>query len=136
MSVASLEKFNKQFENQPPRTVSRLLELEKAGEFSFYLPVSDKLDTATLNMEDSPSGRAEARARIRRAACARATARSARRDGAGVMRVARALRATLWGYLPAMRSTGRRGRHGQDSVRFSRDTPSYFSPQNRLCHPR
>lgn len=48
MSVASLEKFNKQFENQPPRTVSRLLELEKAGEFSFYLPVSDKLDTATL----------------------------------------------------------------------------------------
>lgn len=48
MSVASLEKFNKQFENNEPRTVSEILALEKKGEFSFYLPVADKLDTETL----------------------------------------------------------------------------------------
>ena len=48
MSVASLEKFNKQFEHTGPRTVSEILAEERAGSFSFYIPTADKLDTAAL----------------------------------------------------------------------------------------
>lgn len=48
MSVASLEKFNKQFENKNPRTVSQLLAEERAGNFSFYIPTADKLDASSL----------------------------------------------------------------------------------------
>ncbi len=48
MSVASLEKFNKQFENKNPRTVSQLLSEERAGNFSFYIPTADKLDVSSL----------------------------------------------------------------------------------------
>lgn len=48
MSVASLEKFNKQFENKKTRTVSQLLEEEREGSFSFYIPTADKLDTSSL----------------------------------------------------------------------------------------
>lgn len=48
MSVASLEKFNKQFSAGELRTVAQLLQAEKKGEFSFYIPTSDKLDTAVL----------------------------------------------------------------------------------------
>ena len=48
MSVASLEKFNKQFEHVPPRSVAQILAAEREGRFSFYIPTSDKLDTATL----------------------------------------------------------------------------------------
>lgn len=48
MSVASLEKFNKQFEKEEPRLVSQLLQAEREGTFAFYIPSADKLDTATL----------------------------------------------------------------------------------------
>ena len=48
MSVASLEKFNKQFSAGELRTVAQLLQAEKKGEFSFYIPTSEKLDTAVL----------------------------------------------------------------------------------------
>ena len=48
MSVASLEKFNKQFEHTGPRTVSEILAEERAGSFAFYIPTADKLDTASL----------------------------------------------------------------------------------------
>lgn len=48
MSVASLEKFNKQFEGRAPCSIARLLEEEKEGTFAFYIPTAVKLDTATL----------------------------------------------------------------------------------------
>lgn len=48
MSAGSLEKFNKQFEGRGERLLSEILEEERTGRFSFYMPTSDKLDTATL----------------------------------------------------------------------------------------
>lgn len=48
MSVASLEKFNKQFEGKPSCTVSHILKEERAGRFAFYIPTASELDTAAL----------------------------------------------------------------------------------------
>ncbi len=48
MSLSSLEKFNKQFERGEPRTVCGILAEERAGRFAFYIPSSDKPDTAAL----------------------------------------------------------------------------------------
>ena len=48
MSVISLEKFGKQFEGRLPCAVSHILEEEKRGNFSFYIPAAGELDVAAL----------------------------------------------------------------------------------------
>lgn len=48
MSVASLEKFKRQFEKSPPETVSELLRRESEGTFSFFIPAADSIDAAAL----------------------------------------------------------------------------------------
>lgn len=45
MSVAALEKFNKQF-GEGTRKVSEILHLAEKGEFSFYIPAAEDLTSA------------------------------------------------------------------------------------------
>lgn len=47
MSVAALEKFNKQF-GEGTRKVSEILHLAEKGEFSFYIPAAEGLDVGAL----------------------------------------------------------------------------------------
>ena len=48
MSAPSLEKFNEQFLKQDLRTVTQILQEEREGKFSFFLPSPEKLDVSLL----------------------------------------------------------------------------------------
>ena len=48
MSVISLEKFGKQFENRKGCTVSQILAEAKEGKFDFYIPAEEEIDVAAL----------------------------------------------------------------------------------------
>lgn len=48
MSFISLEKFNKQFEKGSPRTVSNILQGESDGNFRFFIPTPENIDTSVL----------------------------------------------------------------------------------------
>lgn len=60
MSVAALEKFNKQF-GEGTRKVSEILHLAEKGEFSFYIPAAEGLDVGALTDRAENACRGSAR---------------------------------------------------------------------------